>query len=109
MANDIPGPVYLPLSGAVTQTFAPWINLTVNVGQSSSPKLEDTVIKGVASYGRQLGRIGEALTVLIEELQLEQKLPEGDRKRAITDLKRMLTDIARAKKDHGAPFVIEPS
>ena len=49
----------LPLSGAVTQTF-PWTNyFTINLGQSSNPEIEKEALS-IASYGKQLGRIGAA-------------------------------------------------
>jgi len=50
--------VKLPLSGDVTQTLFPWTNaLTINLGQSADPAVERDALS-VASYGRQLGRIG---------------------------------------------------
>ena len=113
--------VQLPLSGSVTQTINPWTFylmatgndlslLTVNVGTSSNPDIEKDVLSNVASYGKQLGRIGDALVVLLEELDLDKKVAADPRRaRAIKDLKRMLADIANVKKDHGAKFVIEPS
>jgi hypothetical protein len=55
--------VNLPLSGPVTQTF-PWTNyITINVGTSSNPAIEKDALSDVASYGKQLGRIGDALIV----------------------------------------------
>ena len=55
MAN-VPLPsVNWPLSGAVTQTFFPWVNI-------------EKEILPVASYGKQLGRIGEALIALLRHL-----------------------------------------
>jgi hypothetical protein len=96
MASD-PGPVQLPLSGNVSQIFAPWIGqITVNVGNSSDPKTEENIIKGVASYGKQLGRIGDALLVLIKLLPPGSVTEKADRD-AIDALTRMLGEIAAAK------------
>jgi hypothetical protein len=86
--------VNLPLSGPVIQTFFP---LTVNVGTSSDPAMEEKIIKGVASYGKQLGRIGDVLLVLLKHLPPEADLSDHD-KEAIDSLKRMLAEIAVAKK-----------
>ena len=93
MADDVPGPVNLPLSGGVY--FAPWVGqVTVNVGQSSKPATEEKLIKGVASYGKQLGRIGDALLVLMKYLPSDL---EAEDKKAIDSLKRMLAEIAAMK------------
>lgn len=99
------GPVNLPLSGAVTQTFAPWMNLTVNVRQSSNPDPEAAVF-AVASYGKQLGRIGDALIVLLN--RIEPKNLSADEAEAIIDLKCMLHEIANVKQAHGAKHILWP-
>jgi hypothetical protein len=100
------GPVNLPLSGAVTQTFAPWINLTVNVGQSSNPAIEKDALS-VASYGKQLGRIGDALIVLLNRIKLTGLSP--DEEEAIVDLKCMLHEIAKMKQAQGAKHILWPA
>ncbi len=96
---SVPGPVQLPvqfpLSGAVSQIFAPLIGqVTVNMGNSSDPEREERLIKGVASYGKQLGRIGDTLLVLIKYLPAD--LPTEDQE-AIDALKRMLGEITANK------------
>jgi len=99
----------LPLSGAVTQTFFPWTNyFTVNVGQSSNDAAEKAVIVDVASYGKQLGRIGDALIVLLRHLPSDLEL-EPQERRAISDLRSMLREIADVKERHGAKHVLRPS
>ena len=99
--------VNLPLSGPVTQTF-PWTNyFTINVGTSSNPAIETDALSDVASYGKQLGRIGDALIVLLRHLPHEDKLPD-DEKKAIGDLKSMLHEIANVKERHGAKSVLRP-
>lgn len=99
-----------PLSGAVTQTFSPWTNyLTVNLGQSSDDSLEKNVLADVASYGKQLGRIGDALIVLLRHVALppEEQLPDAER-RALSDLREMLHRIADVKDKHQASLVLRP-
>ena len=99
--------VNLPLSGPVTQTF-PWTNyFTINVGTSSNPAIETDALSDVASYGKQLGRIGDALIVLLRHLPHADKLAD-DEKKAIGDLKSMLHEIANVKERHGAKFVLRP-
>ena len=60
----------LPLSGDVVQSINPFTAfmtggqfglVNINLGQSSEPKVEEEVLSDVASYGKQLGRIGDAL------------------------------------------------
>lgn len=98
--------VKLPLSGDVTQFMVPWTNffsgaqfsaVTVNMGRSADPKFEQEVLEEVASYGRQLGRIGEALAVLIAHFRPETPLSDKEAK-AISDLRRLLDDIAELKE-----------
>jgi hypothetical protein len=104
------GPVNLPLSGSVAQnfaqTFAPWMNLTVNVGQSTNPMVEKDALL-VASYGKQLGRIGDALVVLLRHFEHKHKLDEAE-KQAITDLESMLNEIANVKEKHGVKPTLRP-
>jgi hypothetical protein len=95
----------LPLSGAVTQSF-PWTNyFTINLGQSSDPNIEKDALS-VASYGKQLGRIGDALVVLLKHVDIGKLSP--DEEAAIRDLKTMLNEIANKKEKHGAKLVLRP-
>jgi hypothetical protein len=98
----------MPLSGDVTQTIAPWTAflaawgsqvglVNINLGKSSDPQIEQEVLSEVASYGRQLGRIEEALAVLLRHFRPQTELT-GEEEAAIRDLKRMLDDIADVKK-----------
>jgi len=110
--------VNLPLSGPVAQAFNLWTSLfsafgsqigliNVSVGKSPAPSIEEEVLSEVASYGRQLGRMGDALVVLLKYASLPETLPEAER-RAIDDLKRMLADIADVKERHDAKLVLRP-
>ena len=58
-----------PFSGDVMQTINPWtwIGLNINLGNSGEPEIERLVLDEVGSYGRQLGRIGDALAVLVKK------------------------------------------
>ncbi len=115
LAEDLTLPnVNLPLSGPVAQAFRLWTSLfntfgnqigliNVSVGKSPAPGIEEEVLSEVASYGRQLGRMGDALVVLLKYANL----PEPER-RANDDFKRMLTDIADVKERHDAKLVLRP-
>lgn len=100
----------LPLSGNVSQTINPWTFLfnpqggqyglvNVNLGNSSNPSVEQDVLTDVASYGKQLGRIEDALTVLLAHFHPKEPL-KAHEKAAIHNLNRMLEDIADVKARH---------
>lgn len=104
-------PVFrLPLSGNVTQSILPWNWLfnpmgsqvglvNISLGQSSNPAIEEEVLTDVASYGKQLGRIGDVLEVLLAHFRPERPLSQAE-EQAIDDLKSMLKDVAAVKTKH---------
>jgi hypothetical protein len=100
----------LPLSADVVQAIKPWtpfispiesqIGLfNVTIGQSSEPAVEADVLSDVASYGKQLGRIGDALVVLLAHFHPVTPLTKEETA-AIDDLKDMLQRIADVKAKH---------
>jgi hypothetical protein len=70
--------------------------VNINLGQTPHPEIEQKVLDEVGSYGRQLGRIGDALEVLVD------RLPKGDLTPAETDalaiLKGQLAEIRKVKQ-----------
>jgi hypothetical protein len=101
----------LPLSGDVVQSISPWTAfispiqlglVNVTVGQSSEPKVEADVLSDVASYGKQLGRIGDALIVLLAHFHPRTPLTEEEA-HTIDDLKDLLTKIATVKEKYKRP------
>ncbi|GJE18517.1 hypothetical protein [Methylobacterium marchantiae] len=100
--------IRLPLSGNVTQAIwsaflSPFNNqvglINISVGRSSAPEVEEQVLTEVASYGRQLGRIGDALTVLVRHFHPTEPLTK-DEEKALTALRAMLDEIADVKEQH---------
>ena len=98
----------LPLSGDVVQSINPFTAfmtggqfglININLGQSSEPKVEEEVLSDVASYGKQLGRIGDALIVLLRHFNPEQNLTEQE-DAAIKALQDMLNEIAKKKEKY---------
>jgi hypothetical protein len=94
----------LPLSGDVSQ----WINpitswwsgnqISVNLGEAGSPEAEAEILRRVGSYGRQLGKIDDVLTVLITRLDRTSLSPlEAE---AINEFEDMVKQIARIKRSH---------
>ena len=101
----------LPLSGDVTQSINPFTAfmtggqfglININLGQSSEPKVEAEVLSDVATYGKQLGRIEDALIVLLAHFHPRKPLTEEE-SGAIGALKEMLEKIAAVKTKHHRP------
>jgi hypothetical protein len=103
------GELHWPLSGDVSQ----WINPTwwmgsfaqqlgfININETSSadPQLEQRIVAEVASYGRQLGWISEALETVITCVRhagLTDKLT-GSEQLALERLDRLVDDVRRVK------------
>jgi hypothetical protein len=98
----------LPLSGDVVQSINPFTTfmtggqfglVNINMGQSSEPKVEEEVLSDVATYGKQLGRIEDALIVLLAHFRPRKALADEETK-AIDALKEMLEKIAAIKEKH---------
>jgi hypothetical protein len=99
-----------PFSGGVAQNILPWnwFNnftgnrfswFTVNLGRSSAPDVEAEILDEVGSYGRQLGRIGDVLEVLVNKLPRES-LNETERA-AVEDFSAQMREIKRIKDKRG--------
>ncbi|WP_407187059.1 hypothetical protein [Bradyrhizobium centrosematis] len=103
-------PVFkLPLSGDVVQSIYPsffsptggqfgLVNITV--GQSSAPDVEKDVLSDVGSYGKQIGRVADALLAVIEHLEANHGGVLGEDK-AITAFKELMHSVATVKDRHG--------
>jgi hypothetical protein len=102
---------HLPLSGNVTQTINPWtwffnpvgnqVSLvSVNLGSSGDPQAEEQILEDVGSYGRQIGRIGDALRVLIAHVPLDN-LSAAERT-AIDALSAQLDAVDKSKAKRGS-------
>jgi hypothetical protein len=95
----------LPLSGDVTQWISPIISwfsgnqISVNLGESGLPEAEAEILRRVGSYGRQLGRIGDVMVVLLRHLPDRDKLTPEERS-AIAAFEKMTSDIADIKESH---------
>jgi hypothetical protein len=81
--------------GSLDQSILPWTfaGLVVNENNSSNPAAEQAVVRK-DSYGRQLGRISDALEFLIA------RLPEPDKKdnaiQTFVEMKAQIDEIKRA-------------
>lgn len=74
-----------------------WSLVNVTYNNSSAPAIERDVLQQ-HSYGRQIGRLMDALSVLVE------RLPAGAKDDPrVADFKALANDIARIKNDARAP------
>ncbi|MBA1149047.1 hypothetical protein H0Z60_18505 [Ectothiorhodospiraceae bacterium WFHF3C12] len=100
------GNLYSPLSGDVSQAINPWTWFAriagsqmgfINIHQTSGgdTELEREIVEDIASYGRQLGRISEALAVLAEHTDREKLSP--DERQALEAFETMAQRIEEAK------------
>lgn len=107
----------LPLSGDVPVAVAPWTAffspfgnqyglINISLGRSSAPQVEQEVLENVGSYGKQLGRMGDALSVLLDHFEPQRPLTRAEKK-AIRVLREMLDDIDDIKRARGRPPLLE--
>jgi len=100
----------LPLSGNVTQSINPWTMLfnpvgsqvglvNIELGQSTRPEVEQEVLTDVASYGKQIGRIEDALVVLLDHFNPKRPLTDQEQQ-AIDDLRELVAQVQKVKQHH---------
>jgi hypothetical protein len=106
--------IRMPWSGDVAQTINPWTwwlratfgqigFINVNETDSGDPALEQRIVGEVASYGRQLGWISEALEIVLRHAKYADL--SAEEQDSLTQFKRMLVHIdaikAGAQRDDG--------
>jgi hypothetical protein len=70
--------------------------VNIDLGQTAHPEAERKILDEVGSYGRQLGRIGDALEVLLDHVKLDDLTqPEKD---ALALLRGQLVAVRQAKQ-----------
>jgi hypothetical protein len=103
--------IRLPLSGDVTQAINPWNWMfssvggqfgvvNINLGKSADPQLEKQILEDVGSYGRQLGRLGDVVGVLLKYVKTSD-LSDDDKKK-IWAFESQLTEIEGLKAQRAA-------
>ncbi|MEM7630793.1 MAG: hypothetical protein AAF227_02070 [Pseudomonadota bacterium] len=91
----------------MNQAFEIWSNWFENIGQigfinidlgrTAKPELERRILREVGSYGRQIGRMSEALEVLIEEANLDRTKLSDAKIAALHDFREMVEEVKRCK------------
>ena len=82
-----------PLSGDVTQDINPvtsWLSPQFEFNFAGNRQLESKVVSQVASYGKQLGIVTDALV----------ELAQGEQGEALKKLQQMQADIEQLKQQH---------
>lgn len=78
-----------------TQTGGQIGLINIALGQTARPDIERAVLNDVGSYGRQIGRIGDALEVLIRHF--DSKALDAAERDALTILMGQLAEIRKVK------------
>ncbi len=95
-----------PLSGDVIQAINPWQWMwnasggqyglvNINLGTSRDPALEQQILDEVGSYGKQLGRLGDVVEILLRAVD-PKKLSDADQKK-VRDFQAQVDEIADIK------------
>jgi hypothetical protein len=110
---DVSWPWTWPLGGDVTQWIrTSWIKslsdqtgfININNVRAGDPEVERRIIEDVASYGRQLGRIMEALDVVIGHLRLGERTDlTADERHALQDFSDLVRQVQMLKGDTSPP------
>ncbi|WP_026607480.1 hypothetical protein [Methylocapsa acidiphila] len=70
--------------------------INIDIGQTPNRAMEQTILDDVGSYGRQIGRIGDALEVLLNHVKLDDL--SQDEQDALDILRGQLAEVRRAKR-----------
>jgi len=69
--------------------------INIDLGQTAHPEVEQAILDQVGSYGRQLGRIGDALEVLLRHVKMENL--DREERDAIAMLQGQLAAVREVK------------
>lgn len=70
--------------------------INIDLGSTPAPETEQKILDDVGSYGRQIGRIGDALEVLLRHVPLENI--SAEEQDALDILKGQLAEVRRIKR-----------
>jgi len=70
--------------------------INIDLGHTNHPEVEQTILDEVGSYGRQLGRIGDALEVLLNHVDLGRLKPEE--RDSLDILRGQLAEVRKVKE-----------
>lgn len=104
-----------PWSGDVSQWINPMTSwFTGNTGSlvsvnyaSTNPKVEEKIIRDVAGYGRQLGKISAVLEILTELPEVKKQL-NAKQQAVVEEFRDMAEAICKAKEEMLADALSSP-
>ncbi|HET7084134.1 MAG TPA: hypothetical protein VFI23_05145 [Rhizomicrobium sp.] len=70
--------------------------VNIDLGQTNHPDVEQAILDEVGSYGRQLGRIGDVLEILMNQVDRDKLKPED--RDAIDILRGQLAKVRNVKQ-----------
>ncbi len=70
--------------------------INIELGQTNHPEVEQAILEEVGSYGRQLGRIGDVLEILMNHIDRDRLKPEE--RDAIDALRGQLVAVKKVKQ-----------
>jgi hypothetical protein len=70
--------------------------INIDLGETAHPEVEQAILDEVGSYGKQLGRIGDALEVLLKHIKLEDL--SADELDTLDALRGQLVEVKRVKQ-----------
>jgi len=70
--------------------------INIDLGETPHPEVEQAILDDVGSYGRQLGRIGDALEVLLDHIKLDGL--SSAEKDALTAMRGQLAAVRQVKE-----------
>ena len=94
LAPDVLGQIINPLT-YLTSSSGQYGLVNIRYGESSAPQIERAIIEDVAGYGKQLGRLLDAVEVISNHL--EKKEPSIGKIDAIEQLHELALAIAVTK------------
>ena len=81
--------------------------INIDLGDTAESDLERKIVDKVGSYGRQIGRIGDALEVVLKHVKLADL--NSDERDALDILKGQLAAVRQAKAERGASGAVNAS
>jgi hypothetical protein len=81
--------------------------INIDLGNTAESDLERKILDKVGSYGRQIGRIGDALEVILKHVKLGDL--NSDEQDALDILKGQVAAVRQAKAGHRASEGANPS
>jgi hypothetical protein len=106
------------MAGGVNQDILPgWFGVTINENNSSAPSTEQRIL-AKESYGRQMGKMMDAVAVLIEAehkrgaraaefnelIRLKDRIDKTKAEAARDRLKRLKSDLTSLKENHEGEY-----